>query len=259
MKPHLGVNIDHIATLRQLRGTPYPNILTAAQLAEAGGAQQITVHLREDRRHIQEKDVRLLRENLKVPLNLEMAAAKPIIELALEILPEWACLVPEKRKELTTEGGLNIVNNPRPVSKAIEKLKGAGILVSCFIEPSIQAVRLSKEFGADAIEFHTGLFCLATQGAFGGRSAKRAETELARLEKAARYGQKTGLRVHAGHGIDYENINKIVALSGVGGLPLITEYNIGHSIICRAALFGLEKAVREMVDLIAGDPTLTLP
>lgn len=249
-KPHLGVNIDHIATLRQLRGTSYPDILFAARLAEKGGADQITVHLREDRRHIQEEDVKILRKELKVPLNLEMAASKAMVQFATRILPNWACLVPEKRKELTTEGGLNIEKNQRQVGWAIQQLKKAGIQVSCFIEPSIQSVRLSRELGADAVEFHTGRFCLATQGAFGARSARRAEAELQRIQKAALTAYQLGLQVHAGHGFDYENVRQVAALERSDRSPLIEEYNIGHAIVCRAALVGLEQAVREMVSAI---------
>lgn len=249
-KPHLGVNIDHIATLRQLRGTPYPDLLTAARLAEKGGADQITVHLREDRRHIQDEDVKILRRELKVPLNLEMAASKAMVKFATQTLPDWTCLVPEKRKELTTEGGLNIQKNPRQVGWAIAQLKKAGIRVSCFIEPSIQSVRLSHDLGADAVEFHTGQFCLATQGAFGARSARRAEMEFERLKKAALAAHQKGLHVHAGHGFDYENVRPVAALENPDRSPLIEEYNIGHAIVCRAALVGLEQAVREMVSSI---------
>ena len=250
MRSRLGVNIDHIATLRQLRGTPYPSLIEAAQLAEAGGADQITVHLREDRRHIQDQDVKDLRRELKVPLNLEMAVAPEMIRFALKVQPDWVCLVPEKRKELTTEGGLNIEKNQKAVGSAIEKLKKRGIQVSCFIEPSSSSVKLSHSLGADAVEFHTGQFCLAAQGEFGARSAKRATLEFERLKKAALLAKKLGLHPHAGHGFDYENVRRVAELENSDRSPLIEEYNIGHVIVCRSALVGLERAVREMVSAI---------
>ena len=247
---HLGVNIDHIATLRQLRGTPYPDIWAAAQMAEAGGADQITVHLREDRRHIQDEDVRILRRKLHVSLNLEMAVSPEMVKFAEKVGPDWSCLVPEKRKEITTEGGLALAGHERRVGSAIQKLKKAGIKVSCFIEPTLQSVRLSHQLGADAIEFHTGRFCLATQGAYGARSEARAAAELERLRKAALVAEKLGLHVHAGHGFDYENVKPVVALKRAKGGALIEEYNIGHAIVCRAAFVGLEAAVREMAALV---------
>lgn len=250
MKPRLGVNIDHIATLRQLRGTPYPNILEAARYAESGGAEQITVHLREDRRHIQDEDVIILRKELKALLNLEMAVAPAMVKFALKIRPDWVCLVPEKRKELTTEGGLDVVKNKARVRSAITQLKKAGIKVSCFIEPDLKAIRASHEMGADAVELHTGTFCLATQGAFGARSAKKAQSELVRIQKAAELGRKLGIHVHAGHGFDYENVRPVVDLRFEEGTPMIEEYNIGHAIVCRAAFVGLERAVREMASAI---------
>jgi pyridoxine 5-phosphate synthase len=248
MLPRLGVNIDHIATLRQLRGTSYPDILEAARLAEAGGAEQITVHLREDRRHIQDEDVLILKKNLKVLLNLEMAVAPQMVQFACQVLPDWTCLVPEKRQELTTEGGLDVVKNEKQVATAINKLKKAGIKVSCFVEPSIQMVRISHKLGADAIEFHTGQFCLAAQGKAGPRSGAKAKTELERLKKAAMVAHEIGIHSHAGHGFDYENVRAVVELdnSVKADVPLIEEYNIGHAIVCRAAMVGLERAVREM-------------
>jgi len=250
MLPRLGVNIDHIATLRQLRGTPYPSILEAARFAEAGGAEQITVHLREDRRHMQDADVKLLRKELKVPLNLEMAVDPKMIQFACKIRPNWVCLVPEKRQEITTEGGLNVKKYRKEVAQAIAKLNKSGIKVSCFIEPSIEATQISHELGADAVEFHTGQYCMATQGAFGARSAARAKAELSRLEKAALAALKFGIRPHAGHGFDYENVRPVAELETAARKPLIEEYNIGHAIVCRAALVGLERAVREMKSAI---------
>lgn len=249
MIPKLGVNIDHIATLRQLRNTPYPSILEAAEIVQQAGADQITVHLREDRRHIQDADVKALRKSLRIPLNLEMACSDAMTGFACRVRPDWSCLVPEKRQEVTTEGGLDIQKNRKRVGNAVKKLKKAGIQVSLFIEPSLNSVKLSHELGADAIEFHTGRLCLAAQGALGTRSKKTFVSELRRLETAAIAAKKAGMKVHAGHGFDYENVRAVVALSDQDG-PLIEEYNIGHSIICRAAILGLERAVREMLAMI---------
>jgi pyridoxine 5-phosphate synthase len=250
MLPKLGVNIDHIATLRQLRGTPYPDLLAAAKLVEIAGGDQITVHLREDRRHIQDDDVKILRAHLNVPLNLEMAASAAMVKFASSVGPDWVCLVPEKRKELTTEGGLDVVKNKRAVGGTIQKLKKKEIQVSCFIEPSLSMVKMSHELGADAIEFHTGKLCNAGQGAFGAKSKGVLKSETDRLEKAALLAKKLGLHVHAGHGFDYENVRPVAAMLGADGKSLIEEYNIGHAIVCRAALVGLERAVREMISAI---------
>jgi pyridoxine 5-phosphate synthase len=245
--PRLGINIDHIATLRQLRGTPYPDLLEAARLAELGGAQQITVHLREDRRHIQDADVRALRAALRVPLNLEMAATDEMTRFATRIKPDWACLVPEKRKEVTTEGGLDVAKNKKRIAQTVLKLRRAGIRVSLFVEPSLAAVKLSQECGADAVEFHTGRYCGATQKKGG---AKTASSEFERLRKACLAARLAGLHAHAGHGFDYENVRAVAALEDERRRPLVEEYNIGHSVICRAALVGLERAVREMASAI---------
>jgi pyridoxine 5-phosphate synthase len=246
----LGVNIDHIATLRQLRGTPYPDLLEAASLCEKAGAEQITVHLREDRRHIQDSDVIALRKKLQVPLNLEMAVTDAMVKFALKVKPDWVCLVPEKRNEVTTEGGLAIEKNRKKLATAITKLKKAGIRISPFIEPSVSAVKLSHELGADAVELHTGRFCLATQGGLGKKSAQSVKPEMERIRKAGVLGDELGLSVHAGHGLDYENVRMLTELELEGGGALIREYNIGHSIVCRAAIVGLERAVREMVSAI---------
>lgn len=251
MKPRLGVNIDHVATLRQLRGTKYPSILEAAELCQKAGAEQITVHLREDRRHIQDDDVRVLRAELKVPLNLEMAATEEMLRFASRVRPDWVCLVPEKRNEVTTEGGLDIVKNKRRVAAITERLQKAGIKVSHFIEPSVAVVRLSREIGADAVELHTGQYCLAAQGAFGtARSGKKKQTELERIIKAATLANQLAMGSHAGHGFDYENVRAVAELTYEKSEPLIEEYNIGHAIVCRAAIVGMERAVREMVSAI---------
>ncbi|MBC7690149.1 MAG: pyridoxine 5'-phosphate synthase [Methylotenera sp.] len=252
--PRLGVNIDHLATLRQLRNTPYPDLLEAARIVETAGAHQITVHLREDRRHIQDLDVKQLRAELKIPMNLEMAAEEEMLRFATRIMPDWACLVPEKRNEVTTEGGLDLAKQKKRIAGAAAKLRKAGIKVSLFIEPSLEAVKLSSEFGADAVEFHTGQFCLASQSALGPRSAAKAKMELERIRKAALLCRKLGMRPHAGHGFDYVNVRPVVELltEDPGDLqaPLIEEYNIGHAIVCRAAIVGLERAVREMLSAI---------
>jgi pyridoxine 5-phosphate synthase len=252
VEPRLGVNIDHIATLRQLRGTPYPDLLSAAKMAEKAGARQITVHLREDRRHIQDEDVRQLRAALQIPLNLEMSIQPEIVKFAVRIVPDWACLVPEKRREVTTEGGLDLKKGKKKAAAAIQALKKAGIQVSCFIEPSRGMVRAAASLGADAVEFHTGRYCLASRPASGSgaRAKKQAKLELSRLAEAGEVARELGLRVHAGHGFDYENVRQVAALTDSDGKPLVEEYNIGHSIVCRAALVGLERAVREMVSAI---------
>lgn len=250
MLARLGVNIDHIATLRQLRGTPYPDLIEAARICEASGADQITVHLREDRRHIQDRDVKELRAALKVPLNLEMAATDAMVRFAARTRPDWSCLVPEKRNEVTTEGGLDVRKGKKRLVQAVSRLRKAGIRVSLFVEPSVEAMRLSREIGADAVELHTGRFCLAAQGALGARSVKAAGAELERIRKAAEEALRLGLQIHAGHGFDYENVRRVAELETTGRGPLIEEFNIGHAIVCRAAIVGLERAVREMVSAI---------
>lgn len=244
LMPRLGVNIDHIATLRQLRGTPYPDLLEAAVLVKKAGAHQITIHLREDRRHIQDADVVALKKKGGLPLNLECALAPAMLKIALKVKPDWVCLVPEKRQELTTEGGLAVKKHARAIEQAIRAFRKKGIRVSLFIEPEVSVVRLSKELGADAVELHTGRYCNATQKAFGRASAKIARSEFKRIVEAVKAGNEAGIHVHAGHGFDYRNVRKVVALD------MIEEFNIGHAIVCRAALVGLEQAVREMVSAI---------
>ena len=248
--PRLGVNIDHIATLRELRGTPYPDLVEMAKLIEKAGAEQITVHLREDRRHIQDQDVKDLRKNLKVPMNLEMAVSEEIIRFACRIKPQWACLVPEKRREVTTEGGIDLKRNFKKIHQTTARLQKAGIRVSLFIEPTKQAVQLSADSGADAIELHTGRFALETQKEARRRSQAKIRREVDRILEAGKLAQKLGLRVNAGHGLDYQNIRPLVDVRDAQGQALIREYNIGHSIVCRAAMVGIERAVREMVSLV---------
>lgn len=252
MYPRLGVNLDHVATLRQLRGTPYPGLIEAANLAILGGADQITVHLREDRRHIQNQDVKNLRAQLKEPylLNLEMAASPEMIRFASTVKPNWVCLVPEKRKELTTEGGLDLLKLHKKISAAIAQLKKNQIKVSLFVEPNLKILKISQEMGADAIELHTGAYCLATQVASGKRSPQKIHKELERLKKAAQFAQSHGVTPHAGHGLDDKNIRALAELEYSDRTPLIAEYNIGHFIVCRSVAVGMERAVKEMVSAI---------
>jgi pyridoxine 5-phosphate synthase len=233
-KIRLGVNIDHIATLRQVRGgtTDYPNLLVMAKRAAKGGANQITIHLREDRRHIQLKDVILLSKSCPVPLNLEMAVTSQMVSIAKKYRPAWVCLVPEKREELTTEGGLDVKNGFSQFHPHIEKIQRMGIEVSMFIEPSLEQVEASAELGADAIELHTGKW-VHLEG-----MAKQKEWK--RLCDAAEWAHRLGMNVHAGHGLDYAHAKAICKL------PYIEEVNIGHSLVCYALEIGLEEAVRKM-------------
>jgi len=228
----LGVNIDHVATLRQARGGPAPDLIEAALEAERGGADGITVHLREDRRHIQDFDLPRLKRILRTPLNLEMALHPEIVRIALDLDPEKVCFVPEQRQELTTEGGLNAVQKKKVLARVIPHFVTRGIEVSLFIDPGLDQVRAAKKAGAKAVEFHTGAYANATKA---GRSR-----ELARLRKAALEAHRLGLKVHAGHGLDYENIVP------VKGLPYLREVNIGHSIVARAVFVGMREAVFEM-------------
>lgn len=234
--PRLHVNIDHVATLRQARLSRDPDPVLAAGLCELAGANGITVHLREDRRHIQDRDVRLLRETVKTLLNLEMAWTDEMVDLALEIRPEQVCIVPEKREELTTEGGLDAVAYEERIASRMQELQDAGVEVSLFIDPSPEAIEAAARAGADLIELHTGSYANA-------RGAER-ENELKRLETAANYAHEMGLRVNAGHGLDYDNVLPVAQL------PWIEELNIGYAIICRAMYVGIDQAVREMQDRI---------
>jgi pyridoxine 5-phosphate synthase len=244
MLPRLGVNIDHIATLRQLRGTPYPDLIQAAKIVEKAGAHQITVHLREDRRHIQDADVFELRKKIGIDLNLEMALSAEIVKIAHRVRPDWVCLVPEKRQEVTTEGGLNVKKHKKTLAKIIEGFQKKKIKVSLFIEPDPKVVQLSYELGAQAVELHTGRYCMGAQRTLGKSSAKIEKLELKRIHEAAVLGKSLGIHVNAGHGFDVSNVRPVVAMD------LIEEYNIGHFIVCRAAIVGLEQAVREMLAAI---------
>ena len=231
-----GVNVDHVATVRQARGGIEPDPVEAADLAVRGGADGITVHLREDRRHIQDSDLRILKRRVPVELNLEMAAVKEIIAIALKIMPDMVTLVPEKRRELTTEGGLDLKENGLQIKKAVDIIQGAGIPVSLFINPEIMDVNLSKETGANMVEIHTGRY--------SDKKGKGLMIELNRVREAVKRALDAGLEVNAGHGLNYENVRKIASINGIRGLY------IGHSIIARSLFVGIEKAVREMKRLI---------
>ena len=229
----LGVNIDHVATLRQARRVYEPDPVAAAILATLAGADGITVHLREDRRHIQDRDVFRVREAVATRLNFEMATVAEIVAIALKVKPDEATLVPEKRAELTTEGGLDLIANVDSVRRAVDTLKAAAIQVALFIDPSIEQIEMAKQLGADAIEIQTASYSEAT-------TPKAIADELAKLRTATAYACQLGLHVHMGHGLNYQNVKPIVRIPGV------EELNIGHSIISRAVLVGIETAVRDM-------------
>jgi len=233
----LGVNIDHVATLRQSRGTPYPDPVLAAFLAEQAGADAITVHLREDRRHIQERDVRMLRDTVVTRLNLEMAVTGEMLAIAEQVRPHDCCLVPERREELTTEGGLDVAGGHARVEEACRRLGAVGVRVSLFIDPDPAQVEAAARVGAPVVELHTGRFADATEN--GERAA-----ELDRIVRAVDRGLELGLQVNAGHGLNYQNVGTIAAIASV------RELNIGHAIVARAVFTGLEEAVREMKRLM---------
>lgn len=234
----LYVNIDHVATVRQARRTDEPDPVRAAVLAELAGADGITVHLREDRRHIQDRDVDLLMRTARTPINLELAASSEILEMAVTWKPAQATLVPEKREEVTTEGGLALsdASQRSALETAVRELAAAEVRTSLFIDPDREAIRASRDLGADAIELHTGEYANAR----GDEQARQLE----RLASAARDGREAGLAVHAGHGLTYENVTPVAAI------PELEELNIGHSVVSRAVLVGMERAVREMAELI---------
>ncbi len=233
----LGVNIDHVATLRQARRALEPDPVAAAVLAILGGADGITIHLREDRRHIQDRDVRLLRQVVTTLLNLELSVADEIVGIACEVKPDQATLVPERREEVTTEGGLDIVLHQAAVAKAMERLHNADIAVSLFIDPDLRQIEIAKLLGAKAIEIQTARYSEA-------KTHADRHSELATLQEATEYAKQLGLNVHMGHGLNYENVYAVAQIPGV------EELNIGHSIVSRAVLVGLERAVREMKDAI---------
>jgi pyridoxine 5-phosphate synthase len=234
----LGVNIDHVATVRQARLTTEPDPVAAAILAELAGADGITIHLREDRRHIRDRDLSLIRQVVQSKLNLEMAATPEMIRIAVKEKPDAVCLVPEKRQELTTEGGLDVIVHGKSLKEGVRKLRRRGIEVSLFVDPDPRQVIASRELSADAVEIHTGLYANAA-------SRKERASELNRIRRAVEIAGEIGIGIHAGHGLTYQNIKPIAAIRE------IEEFNIGHSIIARAVLVGLERAVREMKALVA--------
>lgn len=235
----LGVNIDHVATLREARKTYEPDPIVAAAMAEMAGADGVTVHLREDRRHIQDRDLRLLKETVTTRLNLEMAATGEMTKIALYIKPVQATLVPERREEVTTEGGLDVAKNLDQIKKTAGMLKDGGIKVSLFIDPDVDQVKASHRAGADAVEIHTGRYA-------GAKSDKAADEEFQNIINAMRTGLKLALSINAGHGLNYHNIRRLAVV------PEIEEFNIGHAIVSRAVFVGFPQAVREMVELIKG-------
>jgi len=233
----LGVNIDHVATLRQARGGNMPSISEAARVAELAGADAITVHLREDRRHIQDQDVILLQQQIKTRVNLEMAVTGEMLDFAEQLKPADVCLVPEKRQELTTEGGLDVVAGLDAVSAAVNRLTAAGVRVSLFIDPDPVQLQAARDSGAPVVELHTGLYAEAEDDQTLAR-------ELERIQTACQLGESHGLHINAGHGLNYENVQAVAAI------PVIQELNIGHAIISKAVFTGLEAAVRDMKALI---------
>ncbi len=234
----LGVNIDHVATVRQARRTYEPDPVWAAALAELGGADGITLHLREDRRHILDRDLELLRQTVTVKLNLEMACEEEVVRIACDAKPEQATLVPERREEVTTEGGLDVSGNRQRVGEVIGRLQEAGIVVSLFLDPVDEQIDTAAGLGADAVELHTGAYALAASG-------QPRQKQLVSLTAAGQRVRAAGMVLHAGHGLTYRNVKPVAQIEG------ITELNIGHSIIARAIMVGLQQAVREMKQLIA--------
>ncbi len=237
--PRLGVNIDHIATIREIRHGREPEPVFAALICEAAGAEAIVVHLREDRRHIKDKDLYMLKEVVKTKLNLEMSIVDEIMDIACKVHPDQSTFVPERRQELTTEGGLDVKSNLKKIGKALDKFKKQNIEVSLFIDPDKSQIDAAKEIGAGLIELHTGRYADAG-------SPKEQEEYFKELETAANYAKNKGLEVFAGHGLDYNNVTRVAKIG------VIEELNIGYSIVCRAALVGLERAIKEMKMLING-------
>ena len=233
----LGVNVDHIATLRQARGTSYPDPVHAASVAEHAGADGITIHLREDRRHIQDRDVYVMAKTIQTRMNLEIAVTDEMIAIALEVKPAYVCLVPEKREELTTEGGLDVLGNQEKITQAVNKLTGAGIKVSLFIDADEAQIDAAKQTGAPYIEIHTGAYADA-------ETDVEQQAELERIRQGVQYADQQGIVVNAGHGLHYHNVKPIAQM------PEIYELNIGHAIIARAAIDGLDQAIRDMKRLM---------
>jgi len=238
----LGINIDHVATLRQARKEEFPSVIGAAAACEKAGADGITVHLREDRRHIQDRDVYGLRESLRTKLNLEMAASPEIVRIALDVKPDYVCLVPEKRQELTTEGGLDVDGQKKKLAGIVERLRASGIMVSMFIDPDIKQVGACAQIKADCVELHTGRYAEFYKKF--GKSSKEFKGEFKRITEASKKAVDSGLILNAGHGLDYDNVGPVCQIKKMN------EFNIGFSIIARAVFTGLENAVVEMKNLI---------
>ena len=238
IKKKLGINIDHVATLRNVRGELYPDPLRAALIAQISGADSVTIHLREDRRHIKDHDLKNIKKKLKIPLNLEMAPTNKMLKIAIKNNPDYVCLVPEKRQEITTEGGLNVKKYKKPLKKIIFNLKKKNIRVSLFIEPKIQDIKISKELGAKCIELHTGNFC----NLFNKK--KKLTKSYYRLKNSASYAKKLGLEVHAGHGLTYESAMV------VSRIDQIVEFNIGHALISESLFIGLKNTIRKFKEVI---------
>jgi len=235
--PRLGVNVDHVATVRQARGVTYPDPVIAVGIVELAGADGIVCHLREDRRHIRDRDLRILRDVVQTRLNLEMAATNEMIRIALAVKPDIVTLVPEKREELTTEGGLDVIKLLQPLKKAIQRLQKGGIPVSLFVDPRGDQINASEEVGANSIEIHTGHYCDA-------KTPAETDEELKKVLDAVKEASHTNLKIAAGHGLNYVNVRRIAEIKE------LEELNIGHSIIARAVLVGLDRAVREMIELL---------
>ena len=234
---HLGVNIDHVATVRQARRTYEPDPVWAAALAELGGADGITIHLREDRRHIQDRDLRILRETVTVKLNLELACSDEVLDIACQVKPSQATLVPESRQEVTTEGGLDVVGNQARLADAVRRLQDAGIVVSLFLDPDKRQIEAGRGLGAEAVELHTGQYALAEPG-------RPQDEQLEQLRRAAGWIVEREMTLHAGHGLTYRNVQPVAAIERM------SELNIGHSIVARAIMVGFQQAVREMKQLV---------
>ena len=235
-KIRLGVNIDHVATIRNARGGIHPSPVSAAILAEKSGADGITIHLREDRRHIRDEDLKLLKKAIKLPINLEMAATQEMLEIALKTKPNAVCIVPEKRQEVTTEGGLDVIKNSKVLSEMVKKLHSKKIRVSLFIDADEKQIHQAKKIGADIVELHTGKFC--------HQKSQKQKVEFIRIEKAAKLVESLGLECHAGHGLNYETAKMIAKI------PEIVELNIGHFLIGEAVFEGLEKVIKKMKKII---------
>ena len=237
-KIRLGVNIDHVATIRNARGENYPDPLKAALVAQKSGADSITIHLREDRRHINDNDLKKIKKKIKIPLNLEMAPTNEMMKIAIKYKPDFVCIVPEKRKEITTEGGLNLNKNRKNLKKIINKLKKNKIKVSLFIEPKNKDIKISKILNSDCVELHTGKFC----NLFNNK--KNTSNAFLNLKKSANFAKKIGLNVHAGHGLTYQSASKIIKIKN------ISEFNIGHFIIADSLFVGLTKSINKFKKII---------